>query len=201
MLYYPHITASQREAKRLHDSFRRPGRHDPGIVLHRAHGWRPSRTLCSPEPQRLPEPPPEPPPQPMPIRVKPQVRFLFGQPCMEDIRALVAWFYKKDPEDLISERQTWDVTRPRQVAMYLCRRLTRHSMARIGKLFGGRDHTTINSGFHRVRWLIGDREKPLPSYINVRANSPIDEDLKDGVEALLRLIASAKDEQQETRPG
>lgn len=38
--------------------------------------------------------------------------------------------------------------RPRQVAMYLAHRLTRHSEARIGAFFGGRHHTTV---MHAIR--------------------------------------------------
>lgn len=36
----------------------------------------------------------------------------------------------------------------RQEAMYLCRRLTKHSMPQIGRFFGGRDHTTV---LHAIR--------------------------------------------------
>jgi chromosomal replication initiator protein len=46
------------------------------------------------------------------------------------------------PNDLRSRRRTQDVAVPRQLAMYLCRRLTHASYPRIGELFG-RDHSTV----------------------------------------------------------
>jgi len=46
------------------------------------------------------------------------------------------------PHDLRSRRRTQRVAVPRQLAMYLCRRLTRASYPRIGELFG-RDHSTV----------------------------------------------------------
>ena len=46
------------------------------------------------------------------------------------------------PQDLRSRRRTQQVAVPRQLAMYLCRRLTHASYPRIGELFG-RDHSTV----------------------------------------------------------
>lgn len=46
-------------------------------------------------------------------------------------------------EDLCSQRRSRDVTWPRQIAMYLCREMTDESLPRIGKAFGGRDHSTV----------------------------------------------------------
>ena len=41
--------------------------------------------------------------------------------------------------------------RPRQVAMYLARALTDHSLPEIGRWFGGRDHTTVLHAVGRLR--------------------------------------------------
>jgi len=46
-------------------------------------------------------------------------------------------------EELVSKRRSRSVAFPRQVSMYLARRLTNMSFGDIGKLFGGRDHTTV----------------------------------------------------------
>jgi hypothetical protein len=43
------------------------------------------------------------------------------------------------------------VVRPRQVAMYLCRTLTKRSLPEIGRRFGGRDHTTVFHGYKKIR--------------------------------------------------
>jgi chromosomal replication initiator protein len=47
------------------------------------------------------------------------------------------------PADLRSKRRSKDVAVPRQLAMYLCRKLLNASFPTIGNLFGGRDHSTV----------------------------------------------------------
>jgi chromosomal replication initiator protein len=46
-------------------------------------------------------------------------------------------------DELVSPRRSQAVAYPRQVAMYLSRELTDSSLPKIGKEFGGRDHTTV----------------------------------------------------------
>lgn len=65
------------------------------------------------------------------------------------IRA-VSRFYKISVVDLLSIRRTNEIVRPRMVVYYLCRRLTTKSMPEIARRLGGRDHTTILSGFNRI---------------------------------------------------
>ena len=55
--------------------------------------------------------------------------------------------------DLLSTRRTQAVVTARQVAVWLCRRLTPHSMPAIGHHFGRRDHTTILHAARRVEAL------------------------------------------------
>ncbi len=43
---------------------------------------------------------------------------------------------------------------PRQVAMYLARRITRHSLEEIGGFFGGRDHSTVLHGVKKITKLV-----------------------------------------------
>ena len=63
--------------------------------------------------------------------------------AMEDIQeAVAAWFHIKIA-DLKSRRRSKTLVHPRQIAMYLCRELTDSSFPEIGRLFGGKDHTTI----------------------------------------------------------
>ncbi len=45
--------------------------------------------------------------------------------------------------DLQSKKRTKSITQPRQVCMYLARKLTNHSLEEVGGFFGGRDHTTV----------------------------------------------------------
>ncbi|MCG8625680.1 MAG: chromosomal replication initiator protein DnaA, partial [Proteobacteria bacterium] len=62
------------------------------------------------------------------------------------IQRMVARHYSVKPDELLSRRRTQDIVRPRQVAMYLAKNLTRCSYPEIGRHFGNRDHTTIMHG-------------------------------------------------------
>jgi chromosomal replication initiator protein len=61
----------------------------------------------------------------------------------ELIQKTVAEKYNLSIKDLIGKRRTQHIIYPRQIAMYLCRRLTTCSYPEIGGLFGGRDHSTV----------------------------------------------------------
>lgn len=52
--------------------------------------------------------------------------------------------------DLLSSRRTKAIVLPRQVAVWLCRRLTPHSLPALGPHFGGRDHTTMLHNARRI---------------------------------------------------
>jgi len=62
---------------------------------------------------------------------------------IQDITDAVLHRYNARLADLQSKRRAQSVAVPRQVAMYLARRLTNHSLEEIGAFFGGRDHTTV----------------------------------------------------------
>jgi chromosomal replication initiator protein len=72
------------------------------------------------------------------------------QLSMEAIQRAVADHYGLKVTDLKSKRRTESISTPRQVAMYLCRTLTSHSLPEIGKVFGGRDHTTVLHGCRKI---------------------------------------------------
>ena len=74
---------------------------------------------------------------------------------VETIKRRVAAFYDMTLEDLVSQRRHRAVARPRQVAMYFCKRLTRRSFPDIGQRFGGRDHTTVMHAVKRIEELAG----------------------------------------------
>jgi chromosomal replication initiator protein len=75
--------------------------------------------------------------------------------AMEDIQEVVsAWFHVKIA-DLKSKRRSKTLVHPRQIAMYLCRELTDASYPEIGRLFGGKDHTTI---MHACRQITKAKE-------------------------------------------
>ncbi|MFG0325793.1 MAG: chromosomal replication initiator protein DnaA [Phycisphaerales bacterium JB037] len=64
-------------------------------------------------------------------------------PTIQTIIDVVTDFYSVKLTDLQSKRRQRSIAQPRQICMYLARRLTRHSLEEIGGYFGGRDHTTV----------------------------------------------------------
>ena len=78
---------------------------------------------------------------------------------IDEIQRRVAEYYALKMTDLLSARRAREVARPRQVAMYLAKRLTPRSLPEIGRRFGGRDHTTVMHAVKRIDELrLIDRE-------------------------------------------
>ena len=75
---------------------------------------------------------------------------------MERIQAIVAERFKMTVEELVSQRRVQAIAYPRQVAMYLCRELTDNSLPKIGREFGGRDHTTVIYATSKITNLLND---------------------------------------------
>lgn len=72
------------------------------------------------------------------------------------IQRIVAQHFRIPVEEMVSERRSRKVARPRQVAMYLAKRLTPKSLPDIGRRFGGRDHTTVMHAIHKVEALMSE---------------------------------------------
>ncbi|EEH99646.1 chromosomal replication initiator protein DnaA [Clostridium tertium] len=66
------------------------------------------------------------------------------------IQDVVAGYFNLRIEDLKSQRRTRNVAYPRQIAMYLSRKLTDMSLPKIGEEFGGRDHTTVIHAYEKI---------------------------------------------------
>lgn len=62
---------------------------------------------------------------------------------VEKIQQKVADYHKLRLSDMVSKRRPANIAFPRQIAMYLSRMLTNHSLQEIGDAFGGRDHGTV----------------------------------------------------------
>jgi chromosomal replication initiator protein len=74
------------------------------------------------------------------------------------IQDVVASYYNLRIEDFKSQRRTRNVSFPRQVAMYLCRKLTDTSLPKIGEEFGGRDHTTVIHAYEKINESLKEDE-------------------------------------------
>ena len=73
---------------------------------------------------------------------------------IDDIQRKVAEHYNIRMAEMSSARRARAVARPRQVAMFLAKRLTSRSLPEIGRKFGNRDHTTVLHGVRRIEELI-----------------------------------------------
>ena len=72
---------------------------------------------------------------------------------IEEIQRTVAEHYNMRMSDMIGPKRTRTIARPRQMAMYLAKKLTSRSLPEIGRRFGGRDHTTVMHAVKRVEEL------------------------------------------------
>lgn len=72
---------------------------------------------------------------------------------IDEIQKAVSAHFELKPVDLVSARRARAVARPRQIAMYLAKRLTTRSLPEIGRKFGGRDHSTVIHAVRRIEEL------------------------------------------------
>ena len=89
----------------------------------------------------------------------------------EDIMATVANFYNVKVSDIKGSRRLKQLVRPRHVAMFLVRKFTDHSFPEIGRIFGNRDHATVQ---HAVK--------------KIKSQSKQDVDIRSAVQTLERNI-------------
>lgn len=78
---------------------------------------------------------------------------------IEDIQRIVARQFNVSKNDLLSNRRTRVIVRPRQIAMYLAKVMTPRSLPEIGRRFGGRDHTTVLHAVRKIESLTGEDQK------------------------------------------
>ena len=76
------------------------------------------------------------------------------QVSIERIQELVSERFGLSLEELCGDRRSQNIVYPRQVAMYLSRELTDSSLPKIGKQFGGRDHTTVIHATSKIARMI-----------------------------------------------
>ena len=81
-----------------------------------------------------------------------------GVITIQQIQKQVASTYKLTIEELISKNNARQISHPRQVAMYLCKHLTKHSYPEIGRAFGGKHHTTVMHSVEKIESLVATDE-------------------------------------------
>ncbi len=75
---------------------------------------------------------------------------------IEDIQRAVSRHYNVSRTDMLSNRRTRVIVKPRQIAMYLAKMMTPRSLPEIGRRFGGRDHTTVLHAVRKVEGMIAE---------------------------------------------
>jgi len=92
---------------------------------------------------------------------------------IDNIQKTVAEYFKIRVADILSKRRSRSVARPRQVAMFLAKELTNHSLPEIGDAFGGRDHTTVLHACRKIKELKEESHE-----------------IKEDVQNLIRILSS-----------
>lgn len=77
---------------------------------------------------------------------------------IDAIKHAVCRRYGISNTELIADRRSIEIVRPRQIAMYLARKFTHRSYPAIGRMFGGRNHATVASACERVEQLVAENE-------------------------------------------
>lgn len=88
---------------------------------------------------------------------------------IEMILRTVAEHFRLTPAQLKVKTNSHAISYPRHIAMYLCRELTQASLPAIGKLFGGKHHTTVLHAIHKI-----DRLRHTNPEVNTLINKLID---------------------------
>jgi chromosomal replication initiator protein len=81
-----------------------------------------------------------------------------GVVTIQQIQKLVSATYKLSLDELLSKNNARHISHPRQVAMYLCKHLTKHSYPEIGRAFGGKHHTTVIHSVEKIESLVSSDE-------------------------------------------
>jgi chromosomal replication initiator protein len=76
-----------------------------------------------------------------------------GVITIEQIQRVVAAHYKLTVDQLVSKNNARQFAFPRQIAMYLCKKLTKQSYPEIGRAFRGKHHTTVIHSFKKIQSL------------------------------------------------
>lgn len=88
---------------------------------------------------------------------------------IDQILEAVILYYNLTRERVCSPTRSRSVSFPRQVAMYLARTETDASFPQIGKLLGGRDHTTILHGYEKINGLMERDEQVRRDVLQIKA--------------------------------
>jgi hypothetical protein len=105
------------------------------------------------------EPPPPPDPLVTPSQKRREHATIYNHNHRPTCRLIIAEtcrYFNIEPAEMASPQRNWRVSRPRQIAMYLAKKLTQSSLQDIGLRFGGFDHTTVMNAVERTEQRMTD---------------------------------------------
>ena len=84
---------------------------------------------------------------------------------VDKIQNVVSNYYNIALSEMLSQRRSRPLARPRQIAMYLAKKLTTRSLPEIGRRFANRDHTTV---IHAVKTIsrLSEQDDEMKKNIN-----------------------------------
>lgn len=85
---------------------------------------------------------------------------------IDKIQKVVASHYKLKVSELKSKSNAREIAFPRQVAMYLCKTLTKSSLPEIGREFGDKHHTTVLHSVKKIQGLYEEKKGNFHTVIN-----------------------------------
>ncbi len=86
-------------------------------------------------------------------------------PTIDQVKRAVMNVFDITKTDIESARRSRNIAYPRQIAMYLCRKLTTRSLPQIGRYFGNRDHTTVLYAVRKLEDLMA-KDETLKADVN-----------------------------------
>lgn len=88
------------------------------------------------------------------IRARKQDAPIINIISIEEIQSQVSKFYGVTVKDIKSTKRNQNIVIARQVAMFLAREMTDNSLPKIGKEFGGRDHSTVLHAYNKIKNML-----------------------------------------------
>ena len=95
---------------------------------------------------------------------------------IEKITGHICGFYNVSLNDLIGKKRLKNINMPRQIAMYLCRKMTDESFLKIGMFFGGRNHTTVIHACEKIEKM-REEDKSFDKLMQQHEGKIITEDI------------------------
>lgn len=88
------------------------------------------------------------------IRARKQDAPVINIISIEEIQTQVSKFYGVTVKEIKATKRNQNIVLARQVAMYLAREMTDNSLPKIGKEFGGRDHSTVLHAYNKIKNML-----------------------------------------------